>query len=208
LEKPTPDLYLDTINLSKYLPGEDCRLCGEPTCESFSRKVKAGRGSLDECPRLEERLKKALRLIVEADKVLPSIPLCQTTIGVKPGLSLFGGPDSRSPVLVTGNFLYTQMVVEAVLAIAGMDCYLLTIDTEGYSVDMAVTLGLFTGEKVKEALERERMEAKVNHGTLVIPGLAGENKEEIEEKTGWKTIVGPVCILEAPAFLTVNWPQK
>ena len=88
-----------------------------------------------------------------------------------------------------------------VLAKAKINCHLLIIDTEGYSVDMAVYLEIFSGEKVRDAILDSNLKSVVNHKKLIIPGLAKKYKDDIEKETGWEILVGPVCAAEVPIYL-------
>jgi acetyl-CoA decarbonylase/synthase complex subunit gamma len=149
--------------------------------------------------------KRYLKLLLEPEKVLPKVPLVPTTISIKTGVSEIGFPKRDSPILVTANYPYTHAVVGGVLLAANLDCYLLSIDTEGYSVDMAVYLEIFKGERVKKALEESRIGEKVNHSTLIIPGLAKGYNNEIKEETRWDVLVGPICAAEIPIYLLFEW---
>jgi acetyl-CoA decarbonylase/synthase complex subunit gamma len=145
------------------------------------------------CPSCGEGCEGECRLL--DPEVLPEVPMMETPIPVKPGLYEVHKPDGRSPVVVTGNFFYTQTVLGAVLTNAKVDCYILSIDTDGYPVDMAVVLQKFKEERVREAIEKAKLSDKVQHRNLILPGLVDI---EIE---GWRAVKGPVCALELPLFL-------
>ena len=47
------DLYLDRIDISKYLPEENCdKACGFSSCEEWLRKAREGKAKITDCPRL------------------------------------------------------------------------------------------------------------------------------------------------------------
>ncbi len=164
------DLYLDRIDISRY-----------------------------QCLRNDSRYRKLLDDIASADSFLPEIPVPEIPTPVATGVIDIGEPSEDSPVLVTGNSLYTHEVIGVVLVNAGIDCYLVSTDTEGYTVDMAVYLGLFRADRVRT--EIVNLEDKVKHETLIIPGFAASLREDIEHETGWNVHVGPVCGVELPIYL-------
>jgi hypothetical protein len=106
------DIYLDSIDIKKY-----CSKCDE--------KCRIEESS--DCKFLDMR-------------ILPEIPMVEIPMPVKTGLFEMNEPDKKSPVIVTGNFLYTHTLLGAVLINAKIDCYVLSIDTEGHPVDMAAVL--------------------------------------------------------------------
>jgi len=55
------------------------------------------------------------------------------------------------------------------------------------------------------ALNKTGIGDKVQARELLIPGLAGPLKEDIERLSGWKVRVGPVCAAELPLFLSELW---
>jgi|GEM_PF-1253047 acetyl-CoA decarbonylase/synthase complex subunit gamma len=151
--------------------------------------------------RNKSEFKRYFQIITEAESVLPEIPIPENPVPVNTGLFEINNPDKNSAVVVTGNSLYTHEIIGTVLSIAEISCFLVSIDTEGYTVDMAVYLEIFRGKKVGEMIESYSVGDKVNHRTLVIPGFAKKFKEDVEEETDWNVIVGPVCAVELPVFL-------
>ncbi|RLI77324.1 hypothetical protein DRP05_10455 [Archaeoglobales archaeon] len=192
------DLYIDHIDVSKYLPMEDCLDCGF-TCKQFAKRLIKREVDVNKCPHLSGKQRDYIKMVVDAENVLPKVPIYPSTITTKTGFVMAG--NKSSPILVTANYPHTQAVIGEVLAKANIQCNLLIIDTEGYSVDMAVYLNLFTGERVRTAILESDLQNLVNHKKLVIPGLAERYKDEIEEATGWEVLVGPVCAVEIPIFL-------
>jgi len=188
------DLYFDRIDFYKYLPKIDCRDCGF-TCREFSEKLKMGYRA-ERCPYLTKREAEFINLAVEAKEFL-NVPILQTTVKTKTGLVF----SRRGAVtLITANYPYTQAAVSEVMIRAGIEFNMLIIDTEGYSVDMAVFLGYFSAERIAEYIEELE---KVDKRKIVIPGLAERFKDEISEILG-DVIVGPVCCAELPIFLLKN----
>ncbi|MEM3955952.1 MAG: acetyl-CoA decarbonylase/synthase complex subunit gamma [Candidatus Bathyarchaeia archaeon] len=129
-------------------------------------------------------------------------------VAVEPGLRVFGSPDENSPVLVTSNYALTFFTVQSDIESAGISCYLLVVDSEGYAVESAVAGRKMTAQTIADAIKSFGIEEKVKHRYLIIPGLAARLSGEIEELTGWKVLVGPRDSSGIQAFLKENWPPK
>jgi acetyl-CoA decarbonylase/synthase complex subunit gamma len=121
-------------------------------------------------------------------------------VAVEPGLRIFGKPDENSPVLFTTNFALTYYTVASDIESAGIDSYLLVVDSEGTAVDSAVAGRKLTAETVAEAIKESKVEEKVKHRKLIIPGKAARLSGEIEELSGWKVVVGPRDSSGIPKF--------
>lgn len=112
-------------------------------------------------------------------------------VAVEPGLRIIGKPDKNSPVMFTTNFALTYYTVASDIESASIDSYLLVVDSEGIAVDCAVAGRKLTADKVADALKEAKMEEKVKHRKLIIPGKAARLSGEIEEASGWEIMVGP-----------------
>uniref|UniRef100_A0A7C4S8C7 CO dehydrogenase/acetyl-CoA synthase delta subunit TIM barrel domain-containing protein n=1 Tax=Geoglobus ahangari TaxID=113653 RepID=A0A7C4S8C7_9EURY len=143
----------------------------------------------------DSRFKKYFELIEKAEEILPKIPIPELPVPSSVGVIDVGNGDDI--FLVTGNSIYTHTLLGAILDFANISAKIISIDTEGYTVDMAVLLEKFRGRKIKEILEREILSPDM----LIVPGFASDLKDEIEKETGCKVIVGPVCAVELPLFL-------
>jgi acetyl-CoA decarbonylase/synthase complex subunit gamma len=131
-------------------------------------------------------------------------------VSVDSGLKIFGNPDKSSPVLLTTNYALTFFTVESDIKKAGVDCYLIVVDTEGISVESSVAGRYLTAETIVEAVNQSGIEQKINHKYLIIPGLAarlsGETEEEL--KGEWRVLVGPKDSSGIAEFLKKQWPPK
>ncbi|RLI83434.1 hypothetical protein DRP04_01450 [Archaeoglobales archaeon] len=190
MKKQKAEIYVESIDLNKYLPKKDCYKCGF-SCKEFSKLILEGLDP-EKCPHLSEREIEYIRVIQKLKDF--HIPLISSTIRTRSGLVL---SNPSSITLVTSNFPYTQLILGEVLASAKLDCNLLIIDTEGYSVDMAVYLNIFKAEKI---IELENELEKIDRKEIVIPGLAKGILNDLKN-AGFKTILGPICCLELPIFL-------
>jgi len=128
-------------------------------------------------------------------------------VAVEPGLRTFGTPNENSPVMMTTNFALTYYTVASDIEASGFDSYLLVVDTEGIAVDSAVAGRKLTAEKVAEAIKESKIENKVKHRKLIIPGKAARLSGEIEQLSGWEVIVGPRDSSAIPAFLQEKWAK-
>jgi len=131
-------------------------------------------------------------------------------VSVEPGLRTFGNPDEMSPALLTTNYALTYFTVESDIKKAGVDCYLIVVDTEGISVESSVAGRYLTAETIAEAVKETGIEQKINHKYLIIPGLAARLSGETEEELGgeWRVLVGPKDSSGIAEFLKKKWPPK
>lgn len=144
--------------------------------------------------------------------LLPNVVLRQNIytdprkpVAVEPGLRTLGKPNHDSPVMFTTNFALTYYTVESDIESAGVDSYLLVVDSEGIAVDCAVAGRKLTADKVAEAVKEADIAQKVKHRKLIIPGKAARLSGEIEEATSWQVLVGPRDSSDIPKFLKEKW---
>lgn len=144
--------------------------------------------------------------------LLPTVVLRQNIytdprkpVAVEPGIRIFGKPDENSPVMMTTNFALTFFTVASDIESAGINSYLLVVDSGGIAVDSAVAGRKLTAEIVAEAIKGSKIEEKVKHRKLIIPGKAARLKGEIEELSGWEVMVGPGDSSGIPNFLQEKW---
>jgi len=126
-------------------------------------------------------------------------------VAVEPGVKIFGKPDENSPVLMTTNFALTYYTVASDIESAGLDCFLIVVDTEGLAVDSSVAGRKLTSDKVAETLKETKIDEKIKHRKLIIPGKAARLSGEIQELSGWEVLVGPRDSSEIPKFLQERW---
>ncbi len=126
-------------------------------------------------------------------------------VAVEAGLKTFGHPDANSPVLMTTNFALTFYTVASDLESSNVSCYLMIVNTEGLAVDSSVAGRKLTSEKIAEAIKTLKVEEKVNHRKLIIPGKAARLSGEIQDLSGWEILVGPRDSSEIPKFLQDRW---
>jgi hypothetical protein len=125
----------------------------------------------------------------------------RTHYRVEPGLYRVGSPSSASPVLVTANYKLTFDAVRSELA--GVDAWLLVLDTKGVNVWCAAGKETFgTMELCRRVLETGLSDV-VEHRKLVLPqlGAPGVAAHDVQAFTGFRVVYGPVRAADIPAFL-------
>jgi acetyl-CoA decarbonylase/synthase complex subunit gamma len=113
-----------------------------------------------------------------------------------------GEPKPDSPVLVTSNWALTYFIVSSEVEGSKVPAFLCVKDTEGLGVLTGWAAGKFTGDSVAAFIKKSGIEQKAKTRTLLIPGMVGRIRSELEEALpGWKIVVGPREASEIPAFL-------
>jgi len=199
------DLYADRIDFLKYFSRPDCVKCGFPSCEAFVGAIKKGEKRPADCPFINENKTYALEAIGKIEDSWPEVPLLTYPRPSFVGLIELNEPKPESLVLISGNNEYTELVLMTVLETTVCPFFVLFVDTDGNTVDMAMIYQTLTAEKIHKELKEAGLEKKVISREILIPGLAAPLKKEIEELTGWSVRVGPVCAAELPLFLSEIW---
>jgi hypothetical protein len=124
------------------------------------------------------------------------------TYKVEPGLYAVGKPDGDAPVLVSANYKLTFDVLRENLA--GLDCWLLILDTKGVNVWCAAGKKTFGTDELIHRIEAARLAEVVTHRKLIAPqlGAPGVNAQEVRRRTGFAVIYGPVRASDIKTFLS------
>ena len=120
---------------------------------------------------------------------------------VEPGLYAVGDPGAGSPVMVSANYKLSFDHLRKNLA--GIDAWILVLDTNGINVWCAAGKGTFgTGELVKR-VETTRISSVVSNRQLILPqlGAPGVSAHEVTRQTRFRVIYGPVRAADIRAFL-------
>lgn len=184
-------------DIARYLPARDCAACGLADCLAFAEALLSSSAKAAQCSELDAELSDRLQKVASLQ---PSLLAYDTAMSMYPGAYVgIGNPTADSPVLVTGNFIGTVNVLRSILENTSTNAHLLVTDTHGFSVDNAVATRWFRSQNVFAVLGH--VVARVNHTTLIIPGLAASFKAELQRITKWRVLVGPVSGYELPLFL-------
>ena len=126
----------------------------------------------------------------------------QKPLQVEPKLYEIGDVTPNSKVIITTNFALTYFAVANELENLSEGIYLLITNSDGMSVLTAWSASKFTGEIIAKAVIESKIAEKVNHKNIIIPGLAADLKEEIEEELPeYNIIIGTNDATDLPAFL-------
>ncbi len=115
----------------------------------------------------------------------------QKPLQVEPNVYPVGAAGENSPVLITTNFSLTYYTVLGEIEASRVPSHLICVDTEGMSVLTAWAAEKFNAEKVADTLVRFKLDKIVKHKSLIIPGYVSMMSGDLEDKSGWKILVGP-----------------
>jgi hypothetical protein len=120
---------------------------------------------------------------------------------VEPGLYALGAPGSESPVFVSANYKLSFDYLRR--ALAGLDAWILVLDTGGINVWCAAGKGTFGTEELVRRIREVGLEAYVTHRRLILPqlGAPGVAAHEVKKQSGFTVVYGPVDAADIPAFL-------
>jgi len=120
---------------------------------------------------------------------------------VEPGLYALGSPTPESPVFVTANYRLSFDALRG--ALAGVDGYILVLDTHGINVWCAAGKGTFGADELVQRIEATGLAEVVRHRTLIVPqlGAPGVAAHEVKRRSGFKVEYGPVRAADLPAYL-------
>lgn len=119
---------------------------------------------------------------------------------IAPGLYAAGKPTDASPVLVTANYKLTFDILRR--DIAGLDVWILVLDTKGINVWCAAGKGTFGTEEIIHRVKSSGLNRVVSHRTLVLPqlGAPGVAAHRVKSGCGFRVVYGPVRAADIPAF--------
>ncbi len=123
---------------------------------------------------------------------------------VVPGLYALGAPGPDSPALVSANYKLSFDHLRA--ACAGLDAWVLVLDTKGINVWCAAGKGTLGTAELAGRIKSSRLAEVVSHRELILPQLAapGVAAHELKRLTGFKVIYGPARAMDLPAFLAAG----
>jgi hypothetical protein len=123
---------------------------------------------------------------------------------VEPGLYALGHPTPDSPVFVSANYTLSFDALRS--ALAGIDGYILVLDTKGINVWCAAGEGTFgTGELVQR-IQDVGLGDVVKHRLLIVPqlGAPGIAAHEVKRNSSFRVEYGPVRAGDLPAYLQTH----
>jgi hypothetical protein len=123
---------------------------------------------------------------------------------VAPGLYAVGKPDAAAPVLVSANYKLSFDYLRCRLA--GIDAWVLVLDTRGINVWCAAGKGTFGTREVINRVRQTRLGEVVDHCRLILPqlGASGVAARQVKKACGFEVLWGPVRAADLPAFLAAG----
>jgi NAD-dependent dihydropyrimidine dehydrogenase PreA subunit len=120
------------------------------------------------------------------------------------GLIKIGNPDQNSPVLISGNYIYTVKRLQQILK--GFDCYLLVAKSSGSNIWCAAGMGEFSEYDIVDIINFTGISDLVSHRNLIVCPTAavGVDTKVIKAKTGWKVKWSPYHFRYLPEYLKNN----
>jgi hypothetical protein len=123
---------------------------------------------------------------------------------VEPGLFALGNPTPNSPVFVSANYTLSFDALRS--SLAGIDAYLLVLDTKGINVWCAAGKGTFSTDEIATRVTATHLKEVVNHRKLILPqlGASGVAAHEVKKRTGFWVEYGPVRAIDLPEYLKTH----
>lgn len=123
---------------------------------------------------------------------------------VEPGIYRMGAADADSPVLVTANYKLTFDVLRA--ALAGVEAWILVLDTHGVNVWCAAGKGSFGTAELVRRVQLTQLSEVVSHRKLIVPqlGATGVAAREVKRLCGFRVVWGPVRARDIKPFLAAR----
>jgi hypothetical protein len=120
---------------------------------------------------------------------------------VAPGLYCVGKPGEESPVLVTANYKLSFDSLRKELA--GIDAWILVLDTRGVNVWCAAGKRTFSSEELICQVQGASLDKLVSHRELILPqlGAPGISSHRVKKECGFKVIWGPIKARDLKTFL-------
>jgi hypothetical protein len=120
---------------------------------------------------------------------------------VSPGIYCVGDADKNSPVLVTANYKMSFDMLRKELS--GLNAWILVLDTKGINVWCAAGKGTFGTDELVRRIAVVNLSSIVSHKTLILPQLSasGVSAHEVQKRSGFKVVYGPVRAADIAAFL-------
>ncbi len=188
--------------LAQFLPDTDCGDCGFKSCTEFASALLGRKTKVHDCGHLEDEFTRTLASIMD----LNTDPIPYNLMMEQHPCTLIevNEPGKTSPLLLTCNFHETVRIMKEILECTGTRAFLLPTFTHGYSVDNAVHERMFKAMEIWKAMKENSVEQRLERPVIIIPGLAGSEKNSIKQLTRCDVLPGPVSGFLAPLFILAN----
>ena len=120
---------------------------------------------------------------------------------VNPGLYAIGNPTAESPVFVSANYKMSFDILRHDLA--GIDGWILVLDTKGINVWCAAGKGTFGTQELVHRIADSRLPEIVSHRKLIVPqlGAPGVAAHTVKKESGFLVEYGPVLSRDIMDYL-------
>jgi hypothetical protein len=120
---------------------------------------------------------------------------------VAPGLYAIGTPDQSSDVFVTANYKLTFDNLRKHLA--GINGWILVLDTKGINVWCAAGKGTFGTKELVHRIKSVSLEKIITHKRIILPqlGATGVAAHKVKSETGFNVHYGPVRASDIKQFI-------
>jgi len=123
---------------------------------------------------------------------------------VPPGLAAVGSPTAGSPVFVSANYKLSFDHLRT--SLAGMDAWVLVLDTKGINVWCAAGKGTFGTQELVRRIASVKLGDVVSHRRVILPqlGAPGVTAHGVKRASGFTVAYGPVYARDIPAYLSAG----
>jgi len=123
---------------------------------------------------------------------------------VRPGLYAIGNPTAGSNIFVSANYKLSFDILRRNLA--GIDGWILVLDTRGINVWCAAGKGAFGTEELINRIKLVQLDKIVRHRRLILPQLAapGIAAHQVRSAVGFSVTYGPVRAPDIKPFLAAG----
>lgn len=124
---------------------------------------------------------------------------------VAPGLYKIGNPGNESEVFISANYKLSFDALRKNLA--GMNAWILVIDTKGVNVWCAAGKGTFATDNLVKSIKENSLELVVKHRRIIVPQLAatGVAAHKVKEQSGFAVTFGPVRACDIRPFIEAGY---
>ena len=188
------------------MPGVDVRASPAVGADNLESRGALRSSTLPDCccSEAEQRIGRTTATLTLSDR----LGHLQARLGYRrnkrradPGLYALGNPGADSPVFASANYEPSFDALRSTLA--GLDVYILVLDTKGINVWCAAGEGTFGTDELVRRVEAADLGNVVGHRKLILPqlGAPGVAAHEVKKRTGFLVEYGPVRASDLPRYL-------
>ncbi len=126
---------------------------------------------------------------------------------VPPGLYAIGEPAKESDVFVSANYKLSFDILRR--SLAGMNAWVLVLDTKSINVWCAAGKGTFGADELVNRVSEAKLDSVVSHRRLILPqlGAVGVDAAAVQKRTGFRVSFGPVQAKDIPAYVKAGYKK-